>query len=157
MVMKKIIAIIGVFTLVLVSCKKDKSGEVVPSTVESGVIEESVGKQCFELVANNDTVTMVLNTNSHNEVNGELVYKIYQKDKNVGTIIGNIKGDTLIADYTFKSEGASSIREVAFLKKAETFIEGYGDLIETNGKMVFKDKKSLKFDTKMTLSKVDCK
>lgn len=155
--MKKTMAIIGVFTLLLVSCKKTKSEEIVPDTVESGMIKESVGKQCFELVANNDTVKMTLNTNSHNEVNGELVYKIYEKDKNVGTIIGNIKGDTLIADYTFKSEGVSSIREVAFLKKAGAFIEGYGDLIETNGKMVFKDKKLLKFDTKITLSKVDCK
>jgi hypothetical protein len=153
--MKKIILIIAV--VVLVSCKKSKPEEVIPSTVESAKIEESVGKQCFQLVANNDTITMVLNTNSHNEVNGELVYKIYQKDKNEGTIIGNIKGDTLIADYTFKSEGVSSIREVVFLKKAGTFIEGYGDLIETNGKMIFKDKKFLKFDSKMTLSKVDCK
>lgn len=155
--MKKIMAIIGVLALVLVSCKRNKPEEVIPNTVESGLIEESVGKQCFELVTNKDTITMTLNTNSHNEVNGELVYKIYEKDKNVGTIIGNIKGDTLIADYTFKSEGVSSIREVAFLKKSGAFVEGYGDMIETNGKMVFKDKKGLKFDTKMTLSKVDCK
>ncbi|AYN06528.1 hypothetical protein [Flavobacterium sp. 140616W15] len=155
--MKKIIAIISIFTLVLVSCKKNESEEIVPNTVESGEVKESVGKQCFELVVNNDTIAMTLNTNSHNEVNGELVYKIYEKDKNEGTIIGNIKGDTLIADYTFKSEGVSSVREVAFLKKAGTFIEGYGDLIETNGKMTFKDKKLLKFDSKMTLSKVDCK
>lgn len=151
--MKKIILIIGV--IVLVSCKKNKQEEVSPDTVESAKIEESA-KQCFQLVANNDTITMVLNVNAHNEVNGELVYKIYEKDKNVGTIIGNIKGDTLIADYTFKFEGVSSVREVAFLKKAGTFIEGYGDLIETNGKMIFKDKKLLKFDSKMTLSRVDC-
>ncbi|MEA9412026.1 hypothetical protein [Flavobacterium sp. PL02] len=155
--MKKIIAIIGAVTLVLVSCKKEKQEEIIPSTVESAKIEESVGKQCFQSVTNKDTVMLTLNTNSHNEVDGQLTYKIYQKDKNEGTIIGSIKGDTLIADYTFKSEGVSSIREVAFLKKAGTFIEGYGDLIETNGKLVFKDKKLLKFDSKMTLSKVDCK
>ncbi|MCV9930721.1 hypothetical protein OIU80_00365 [Flavobacterium sp. LS1R47] len=155
--MKKNILIIGVLTLVLASCKKEKPGEIIPSTVESGEIKESVGKQCFQSITNKDTVILTLNTNSHNEVDGRLTYKIYQKDKNEGTIIGNIKGDTLIADYTFKSEGVSSIREVAFLKKAGTFVEGYGDLIETNGKLVFKDKKLLKFDSKMTLSKVDCK
>ncbi|MBF7090290.1 hypothetical protein IUY40_01865 [Flavobacterium sp. ALJ2] len=155
--MKKIILIIGIFVLVLVSCKKNKQEELIPSTVESAKIEESVGKQCFQSITNNDTVILTLNTNSQNEVDGQLTYKIYQKDKNEGTIIGSIKGDTLIADYTFKSEGVSSIREVAFLKKSGAFIEGYGDLIETNGKMVFKDKKLLKFDTKMTLSKVDCK
>ncbi|MCV9926999.1 hypothetical protein OIU83_05025 [Flavobacterium sp. LS1R49] len=149
--MKKIMLIIGVFTMVLVSCKKNKPEEVTLDAVES------VGEQCFESVINKDTIKMTLNTNSRNEVNGELIYKIYEKDKNEGTINGTIKGDTLIADYTFQSEGVSSVREVAFLKKGTTYIDGYGDLIEKNGKMVFKDKKTLKFDAKMTLSKVDCK
>ena len=68
--MKKIILIIGV--IVLVSCKKNKQEEVSPDTVESAKIEESA-KQCFQLVANNDTITMVSNVNAHNIVNGELV------------------------------------------------------------------------------------
>lgn len=154
--MKKAMLIIGVFVIVLVSCKKNKSEEMIPDTVKSAAIKESTGEQCFESVINKDTIMMTLNVNSNNEVNGKLVYKIYQKDKNEGTINGVIKGDTLIADYTFKSEGISSVREVTFLKKAETYVEGYGELIETNAKMVFKDKKLLKFDSKMTLSKVDC-
>jgi hypothetical protein len=87
MIMKKIIAIIGVVTLVLVSCKKDKPEEIIPSTVESAKIEESVGKQCFQSITNKDTIVLTLNTNSHNEVDGQLTYKIYEKDKNEGTII----------------------------------------------------------------------
>ena len=119
--MKKIILIIGVVTLVLVSCKKNKTDEIIPSTVESGTIKESVGKQCFQSIANKDTITMVLNTNSHNEVNGELIYNIYQKDKNVGTIIGNIKGDTLIADYTFKTEGGFVNKRNCLFEKSRNF------------------------------------
>lgn len=41
---------------------------------------------------------MELNINTNNEVNGKLAYSFYQKDRNEGTIVGNIKGDTLIAD-----------------------------------------------------------
>jgi hypothetical protein len=96
------------------------------------------------------------NINSHQEVNGKLSYNLYGKDKNEGTLIGNMKGDTLIADYTFLSEGISSIREVAFLQKDGTFIEGYGPTTEANGKVSFTDKKTLKFDAKNTLLKVDC-
>lgn len=99
---------------------------------------------------------MSFNVNSHQEVNGKLSYNILGKDKNEGTLIGNIYGDTLIADYTFNSEGVSSIREVAFLQKDGTYIEGYGDVAEANGKVSFKDRKKLKFDVKNTLTKVDC-
>ena len=100
---------------------------------------------------------MSFNVNSHQEVNGKLSYNIVGKDKNEGSLIGNMKGDTLIADYTFMSEGVSSIREVAFLQKDGAFIEGFGDVIEANGKFSFKDKTKLKFDAKNTLTKVDCK
>jgi hypothetical protein len=67
-----------------------------------------------------------------------------------------MKGDTLVADYTFMSEGVSSVREVVFLQKDGTLIEGYGDVVDANNKVSFKDKKKLKFDAKNTLTKVDC-
>ncbi|MNY65786.1 hypothetical protein D3C86_2031100 [compost metagenome] len=68
-----------------------------------------------------------------------------------------MKGDTLVGDYTFISEGVSSVREVVFLQKDGTLIEGYGDVVSTNDRVTFKDKSKLKFDAKNTLTKVDCK
>nr|GFC68635.1 hypothetical protein [Tanacetum cinerariifolium] len=35
-------------------------------------------------------------------------------------------GDTLVADYTFQSEGTTSIRQVVFLRRDIGFIEGFG-------------------------------
>jgi hypothetical protein len=56
------------------------------------------------------------------------------------------------------SEGVSSIREVAFLKKGSTYVEGYGDVVDDNkGKVTFKDTKQLKFEGNIVLSKIDCK
>jgi hypothetical protein len=89
-------------------------------------------------------------------ITGSLVYNYYEKDKNSGTIKGNMYGDTLIADYIFNSEGITSTREVAFLKQQSAFIEGYGDMQEEGDKMVFKNRSNLSFSGK-PLRMVNCK
>lgn len=156
--MKKVITIAVIVLVVFVSCKKTTPApEIVPNPPKEAEIVEPSGDQCFAFTNDSSTVELSFNVNSHQEVNGKLTYKLYGKDKNEGTLIGNIKGDTLIGDYTFMSEGVSSVREVAFLQKDGTYMEGYGDVVDTNGKVTFKDKKKLKFIPKMILSKVDCK
>ncbi|MCD0468988.1 hypothetical protein [Flavobacterium sp. JAS] len=156
--MKKVLAMTVIILVVLVSCKKTEPvPEIAPDPPKEAENAEPSGDQCFAFANDSSTIELSFNVNSHQEVNGKLSYKLYGKDKNEGTLIGNIKGDTLIADYTFMSEGISSVREVAFLQKDGTYIEGYGDITEANGKVTFKDKKKLKFEPKMILTKVDCK
>lgn len=155
--MKKLLAITVIVLVVFVSCKKTEPiPEIAPNPPKAAEIAEPSGDQCYAFANDSSNVVLSFNVNSHQEVNGKLNYKLYGKDKNEGTLIGNMKGDTLIGDYTFMSEGVSSVREVAFLQRENTLIEGYGDVAEANGKMIFKDKKKLKFDPKMVLTKVDC-
>nr|WP_294789344.1 hypothetical protein [uncultured Flavobacterium sp.] len=146
---------------VLISCKKETTTtepvQITPNPPKEAEIVEPAGNQCYTWKSNGSIIEMSFNVNSHQEVNGTLNYNLVGKDKNVGTIIGNMKGDTLIADYTFSSEGMSSVRQVAFLQKDGAFIEGYGDVVTANDKVSFKDKTKLKFDAKNTLTKVDCK
>ncbi|GGF10769.1 hypothetical protein GCM10011518_19950 [Flavobacterium limi] len=144
---------------VLASCKKETTlppPQITPSAPKEAEIVEPAGDQCYTWNAQGSVVKMSFNVNSHQEVNGKLSYNLVGKDKNEGTLIGNMKGDTLIADYTFASEGTTSVREVVFLQKDGTFIEGYGETVQANDKVVFKNKKTLKFDAKNTLLKVDC-
>jgi hypothetical protein len=156
--MKKVLAITVIVLVVFVSCKKTAPApEIVPNPPKQAEVAEPSGDQCYAFANDSSNVELSFNVNSHQEVNGKLTYKLYGKDKNEGTLIGNIKGDTLIGDYTFMSEGVSSVREVAFLQRENTFIEGYTDVAEANGKVTFKDKKKLKFDPKMVLTKVACK
>jgi hypothetical protein len=158
--MKKVLAITTLILTVLISCKKATETEpvqIAPSPPKEAEIVEPAGDQCFASRQNGYIVALSFNVNSHQEVNGKLSYNLTGKDKNEGTIVGNMKGDTLIADYTFMSEGVSSQREVAFLKREGIFIEGYGDVVDSNGKVSFKDKSKLKFDQKNTLTAVDCK
>lgn len=158
--MKKLLILTTLILIVFVSCKKTADTEpvqIAPNAPKEVQIEEPAGDQCYALRANGNVIELSFNVNSHQEVNGKLHYSISGKDKNEGTLIGNMKGDTLIADYTFTSEGVSSVREVAFLQKDGALIEGFGDVIQANDKVTFKDKSKLKFDQKNTLTKTDCK
>lgn len=91
-----------------------------------------------------------------NVVTGTLTYNFAEKDQNQGTLEGTLKGDTLLADYTFISEGKKSVRQVAFLLRDSTATEGYGDVEEREGKMVFKDPAGISFSKGIRLQKIPC-
>jgi hypothetical protein len=110
---------------------------------------------CFSTTGK-DTAILKINI-SENLASGTLIYKLFEKDSNKGKLEGKLYGDTLIANYKFMSEGVESLRQVAFLIKDSVATEGYGDVEEKDGKMVFKDWKSLDFKNGLILKKVDCK
>lgn len=91
-----------------------------------------------------------------NVVTGTLAYLFHEKDRQKGTFEGIMSGDTLFANYTFASEGQTSVRQIAFLLKDEKATEGYGDVEEKNGNVVFKDIKSVQFGKGLNLLKVPC-
>ena len=67
-----------------------------------------------------------------------------------------MRGDTLWGEYKYMSEGLESTREVVFLKKGDTFTEGYGETEERDGVMRFKSGTNISFNTSMALSQSDC-
>lgn len=110
---------------------------------------------CYSSTVKKDTVRLnALMTGD--SIKGSLGYKLYEKDQNNGNILGKMYGDTIRAIYTFMSEGKESVREVAFLKKGTSLVEGYGNVREEGGKMVFEDFEQLKFNG-IVLVKVPCK
>lgn len=158
--MKKVILLGIVFISILVSCKKEKEKEKEDTldAAEEIVAEEPASQECYTAIIKKDTISMALNVQGDQVTSGKLSYNFYEKDKNEGALVGEIKGDTLFADYTFLSEGVSSVRQVVFLKKGNTYVEGFGDVVDDNkGKVTFKDKKQLKFEGNIVLAKVDCK
>src|SRR3982750_141853 len=87
----------------------------------------AVALQCYAYMQNKDTVRLHIAI-TNNTFTGHMLYQIYGKDRNEGTLHGTILGDTLIADYTFSSEGMVSVRQVAFLKLQNNLKEGFGEL-----------------------------
>ncbi len=156
--MKKEIILGVVFMTFFISCKKEMATEEPPVASEKIVVKESEFQECYLAILKKDTISLTLKIKNGELSSGNLSYNFYEKDKSEGTLVGELKGDTLYADYTFMSEGTSSVREVVFLKKDDSYIEGFGDVVDDNkGKVTFKDKKKLQFDGSIVLSKVDCK
>jgi len=151
--MKQIFALPAI--ILLLSACNNTEKETTTSPVAMEETKHAMQNSCYAYTSNKDTVKLNLQIAS-NVVTGDLKYNYFEKDKNFGTIQGSMKGDTLFADYKFLSEGMESNREVVFLKTGNDFVEGYGDVEEKSGKMVFKNTGSFKFNFNMVLKNVAC-
>lgn len=135
-------------------CTTEKSEQTDTSqeSVTTNVVEAPA---CYSSVMGQDTMRLYLETTGE-VVTGDLTYNFYEKDDNQGTLRGQMRGDTLLADYTFLSEGIESVRQVAFLKKGGGFVEGYGDAEDRDGKMIFTNTAALDFSSGTVFTKVPC-
>lgn len=131
----------------LFSCRQTKV-RVEPSAATE--------QMCYVYIKGKDTATLNLLVTG-TVATGNLDYKWFEKDKNSGSIAGEMRGDTLIANYTFSSEGTTSIRQVAFLKKGDQYVEGFADVVDKDGKTVFKHLSALDFSQSIAFEKVACK
>jgi hypothetical protein len=110
---------------------------------------------CYAYISGNDTIKLKLEK-FPNVVTGTLAYLFYERDKSKGTIDGVMRGDTLVADYTFMSEGTSSVRQVVFMVKDSTVTEGYGPQEKKDGKMIFKKISTVDFSKGTKLQRIQC-
>ncbi|MHA4894509.1 hypothetical protein ACXZ1K_07130 [Pedobacter sp. PWIIR3] len=156
-----IFAVVAVFCIS--SCTNDKKAGQQTDTVAktskdtTAVVsnDQELGN-CYAYIKNRDTAYLNLQI-AGEEVTGDLSYKLFEKDSNKGKIAGELKGDTIIAEYTFDSEGMRSVREIVFLHKGGQLIEGFGDVEQKGVKTVFKNRAALKFDNGLVFEKTDCK
>ena len=155
--MKKIV-IFFIYLLGVVSCsnssmhnEKNNYNDTLSSPKHNSSLNS---RFCFAKMEK-DTVFLQIFLND-SDVSGILKYHIFEKDANSGTITGKLSGDTLIADYDFQSEGIQSVRQVVFLIKDSTAIEGFGEMKDENGRMVFKNMHDLNFQNGLILKKADC-
>ena len=148
-------------TILLVGCNNSPSNnkEQLSEPLDVSATdknEDIAAPSCYLFATDRDTVYLKINPSVDGKVTGDLSYLFFERDGNVGHIEGEIKGDTLFAEYTFMSEGLSSVREVAFLIGENQVMEGYGDVEEQDGKMVFWHRDSLDFSNGLIMPKVPC-
>ncbi|MBC7745378.1 MAG: hypothetical protein H7096_09775 [Flavobacterium sp.] len=110
---------------------------------------------CYSSAIGKDTFKLKVET-FPNVVTGRLSYNFSEKDSNEGDIEGKFNGDTLLADYKFMSEGKESTRQVIFLIRDHVATEGYGDMEEKAGMMVFKNIKNVNFGKGLILNQAEC-
>ncbi len=147
---KVVFAITTFFSMVLFSCG---------STRESQDLDEHLawsGKNCFEYSENGNQIRLSANF-TNGIAYGNLDYEWAEKDANHGTIEGQFRGDTLVAIYTFQSEGLTSKRQVVFLfDKDLNAREGFGNTTEKDHVIVYNKIEQLNFEKTPVLKKVEC-
>ena len=152
--------------VIMASCANEpekQSSDVSGSTVHASTADTIVTNQqprslegCYEMVMKQDSAMLFLDV-IDSTVNGNLVYDWAEKDRNSGSIKGVIRKDMIHADYVFQSEGVTSVREVVFKIQDTMLLQGFGDLKEVNGKVVFTDPDRLQFNTDHPFIKIACK
>ena len=154
--MKKelLLALVTVFTFI--SCKKETNEPLPVPTVQEEMVSSESQITCYQGIIKKDTINLSLHIEKNQEIKGELSYLFFEKDKNNGTVIGQMTGDTLKANYTFMSEGKKSDRDIVFLRKGKIMIEAYGEVEEFKGKTIFKEPKKLYFDSSTVLTEIEC-
>ena len=131
--------------MIVMACNKKREKEEP--------VEQSAGQLCYIHFENKDTVNMTITIQDKN-LSGELMYKLFEKDRNYGQLKGVLSGDTIIAAYEFESEGIKSVREVAFLRKGSTLVEGFGTMDTTGTR--FSSHRDLTFSG-IELHQTDCR
>jgi len=112
--------------------------------------------QCYRFLSGPDTIRLSYDT-SGNTVRGHLEYRLRAKPHpETGPFKGYFRGDTLVGDFRFEHEGKAFTREVTFLRHGKGFREGYGEVHEVDGKLVFVSNFNLRFDPSVLLEPVDC-
>ena len=148
--------LISVLIFLLVACSPSNRDEQIAHNVVGENAGRAAGPACYIYATDRDTVYLVLASPVGDTITGELRYDFFERDGNIGFIEGQVRGDTLMADYTFLSEGMVSVREVGFLLGKDRVIEGYGDVEQVDGRMVFWHKDSLDFSNGLMMSQISC-
>lgn len=137
----------------LTSCNNNTSTN--HQSKDTVAIHKQAGKVCYAGMVGKDSFVLKTETVA-GTVTGTLWHNFYEKDDNKGQINGKMSGDTLLANYTFLSEGKNSVQEVAFLITDSIAIEGYGPMKEEDGKLVFTSPVEIDFTKGARFTAVAC-
>jgi len=129
----------------LYSCTQSKHDSSAVNTAPADSTEISI-KGCYLYTVNKDTFQLAITAVNKNDIEGSIIYNFHEKDDSKGTFNGNFDGETLKGDYTFQSEGSTSVREVIFKKTKTGFIEGTGEVTVVNNKAVFSQPGSISYE-----------
>ena len=110
---------------------------------------------CYEMTMKKDSAFLDLQVED-TIITGTLDFNFFEKDRNRGTLQGVLRNDLILADYTFQSEGVTSVREVIFKIKEGTLLHAYGEMKEQGGKLVFVDYADLQYPEANPFIKVSC-
>lgn len=135
------------------SCSSD--GQAADTTAD-GVPANFEISDCYAYQAAKDSAFLRIDILEDDMAVGKLSYALFEKDRNEGDFVGTIQGDKIFAHYTFNAEG-KSVREVAFRKAGDGWVEGFGEVKDSAGVMIFKNRAKVDFQKGLHFAPVKCK
>lgn len=127
-----------------------------PPRQDDGVANSNIrNPECYLFVQNRDTIKLALES-VEGKIKGKLAFRFFEKDASHGVLNGEMHGDTLLATYAFTSEGLMSYREVAFLRREDSFVMGTGEILNRDNRDVFRSPELIEYDSEVILRHVDC-
>jgi hypothetical protein len=147
--------------LTMLSCQQSASNSSHTTEKDSSAATPATsivaaGPQCYTRISGKDTSYLQFETDNE-VINGQLEYRIFEKDKNQGAITGTISNNIIEAEYRFMSEGTTSVRPVIFKLENNQAFEAIPSSFDNQGVPVFeKDQSKLKFED-APFTKGDCK
>jgi hypothetical protein len=151
---------LGLFCLLfvcvgLVSCNKNQKEASTPA-----LAEKPISVKCYKALYEKDTVELKINTLQSGKITGEMEMKFINMPIKTGTIAGELRGDTLFADYSFiqgTNDKVTFKNPIAILKRGEELILGNGQIETYLGASYFAKGKPIDFDNvKFKFTAVDC-
>ena len=147
---------LALVTIGFTSCR-DKDAEIVPEVENVG---EPIRIACYEAIYEQDTVRLKINTFDTGEIKGDMTMTIKNLPEKMGEIVGEFRGDTLFAIYTFiegNNKDVTFKNPMAFLKRDNQLILGNGKIETTMGASYFVKGEPIDFEkVKYKLNAVDC-
>jgi hypothetical protein len=147
--------------LTMISCQQSASNSSQTTERDSSAATPATsivaaGPQCYTRISGKDTSYLQFETDKE-VINGQLEYRLFEKDKNQGAITGTITNNIIKAEYRFMSEGTTSVRPVVFKLENNQAFEAIPSSFDNQGVPVFeKDPSKLKF-ADAPFVKGDCK
>ena len=103
--------------------------EPVPIVEENNTIVATPDvRGCYVASLAKDVYTLKVEDQDGERVSGRLVFKNFEKDSSSGDFEGTYKDGLLYGNYTFQSEGSTSVLNMIFKRTGADFIRGYGDM-----------------------------
>ena len=156
--MKKTLVFFTSLFFSCVSCTNNGNDEAAQvrdsASNDVAVLETALSSGCYSMIQQKDTAVLNLTVFDTN-LSGRLQYRRFEKDNNDGVIDGVIRDGFIIANYTFQSEGRSSVRQIVLSIKGDSLFEGYGEIVVTGDTARFANIDELKFMA-VPFVKVDC-
>lgn len=152
MSIKQNLVAVSILLTSLYSCTQSKQDSSATNSAAAASTETSI-KGCYLYTVNKDTFQLAITAVDKNDIEGSIIYNFYEKDDSKGTFNGHFDGDILKGDYTFQSEGSTSVREVIFKKTKTGFVEGTGEVKFVDNKAVFSQPGSISYENGIAFTK----